>query len=99
MRFKLPALPALNKRAETKIRTRQRVSLLSLSIFWLLLFISGSSKACQCPMTQLSMEECKKYEIIFKGKVVHVIDCDNKFGEALFEVQELYKGNAGEKFK
>lgn len=57
------------------------------------------AQACQCPLTQLSLDECNKYEIIFKGKVVSVVDCDLKFGEALFEIDELYKGNAGKQFK
>jgi hypothetical protein len=62
-------------------------------------FFSSPLIACQCPLTQLSLEECNKYEVIFKGKIVKVIECDNKFGEVLFEVQELYKGNSEEKFK
>lgn len=56
------------------------------------------SKACQCPLTTLSLEECGKYEIIFKGKIDSVVDCGNKFGEAYFKVEELYKGNATERF-
>jgi hypothetical protein len=55
--------------------------------------------ACQCPLSRLSLEECNKYEIIFKGKILEVVDCKDKFGEAIFEVQELYKGHATEKFK
>lgn len=62
-----------------------------------LLFLK--TQACQCPLTQLSLDECAKYEIIFKGKIVSVLDCDLKFGEALFEIDELYKGNAGKQFK
>ena len=49
-----------------------------------LLFLK--TQACQCPLTQLSLDECAKYEIIFKGKIVSVVDCDLKFGEALFEL-------------
>ncbi len=60
---------------------------------------SSPAEACQCPLTQLSIDECNKYEIIFKGKIVSVIDCKDKFGEAVFEVEELYKGNSEERFK
>lgn len=71
------------------------------ALLLLALLITGfqSSKACQCPLTQLSLEECNKYEIIFKGKILRVVDCDHKFGEAVFEIQELYKGNATQEFK
>ena len=71
--------------------------LLACVIFLFLLF--DTHKACQCPLTILSLEECNKYEIIFKGKLLRVIDCDHKFGEAVFEIQELYKGNATKEFK
>jgi hypothetical protein len=66
-----------------------------------LFFILASlgSTACTCPPTELSLRECEKYEIIFRGKVISVKDCDSKFGEALFEVEELYKGNATKEFK
>jgi hypothetical protein len=65
--------------------------LFSLAVFY--------SPACQCPLTRLGLEECAKYEIIFKGKIVSVVDCKDKFGEAMFEVQELYKGNVTKEFK
>lgn len=68
-------------------------------VLFLLLGFSPSIEACQCPLTQLSSEECNKYEIIFKGKILSVKDCGDKFGEALFEVEELYKGNATKNFK
>jgi hypothetical protein len=57
------------------------------------------SNACQCPLTSLSLEECNKYEIIFKGKIISVKNCDGKYGEAIFEVEELYKGNVTKQFK
>jgi len=60
--------------------------------------INFSSKACQCPLTALNMEECNKYDIIFKGKILSVKDCGDKFGEALFEVEELYKGVVAKEF-
>jgi hypothetical protein len=55
--------------------------------------------ACECPPTELSRKECDKYEVIFKGKILSVVDCDHKFGEVVFEVEELYKGNTAGKFK
>lgn len=76
-----------------------KVRLLRLSLFFFLVVAAANSKACQCPPTQLSLEECNKYEIIFKGKILRVMDCDHKFGEAVFEVEELYKGNATKEFK
>jgi hypothetical protein len=62
------------------------------------LILPQSVLACQCPLTKLGMEECDKYEIIFKGKILSVKDCGDKFGEAVFEVEELYKGNATKEF-
>jgi len=57
------------------------------------------SFACQCPSTSLSLEECNRYEIIFRGKILSVQPCGNKFGEAVFEISELYKGNSTQQFK
>jgi hypothetical protein len=54
--------------------------------------------ACQCPLSSLNIEECNKYDLIFKGKIVSLNTCNNKPGEALFELEELYKGNATQKF-
>jgi hypothetical protein len=64
-----------------------------------LLFSCFYGSACECPPTELSLKECEKYEIIFRGKIVSVVECDMKFGEAIFEVEELYKGNAQKQFK
>jgi hypothetical protein len=50
--------------------------------------------SCNCPPTTLSKSECEKYEIIFRGIVKSVKPCESLPGEAVFEVQELYKGNA-----
>lgn len=55
--------------------------------------------ACQCPLTTLSLNECNKYEIIFKGRIDSVRTCESNFGEVFFIVSELYKGNVTEKFK
>jgi len=71
----------------------------SVFIFLFVFLFTVKARACQCPLTQLSLKECAKYEIIFKGKILSVQNCDHKFGEALFEVQELYKGNAPQEFK
>ena len=70
-----------------------------LCFFLLFNCISFCTKACQCPLTSLSTEECDRYEIIFKGKIVSVKNCNQNFGEAIFEVEELYKGNATKQFK
>jgi hypothetical protein len=68
-------------------------------LFFSLLFLSSAhSNACQCPVTQLNLDECAKYDLIFKGKITKIIPCDKKFGEALFEVEELFKGNATQLF-
>lgn len=58
-----------------------------------------SANACECPYSVLSMEECAKYEIIFRGKVSSVKTCGEKPGEAVFEIEDLYKGNSEKEFK
>lgn len=55
--------------------------------------------ACQCPLTIIGMEECNKYDLIFKGKIITLIEPKNKFGEAVFRLDELYKGNTSKEFK
>lgn len=72
------------------------VKLFLASLFFLNSFVI---LACQCPLTTLGIDECDKYEIIFKGKVVSVNTCNNNFGTAVFELEELYKGNATKQFK
>ena len=72
-------------------------SRLSFLIFFNLFFKTAIS--CECPLSTLGMQECDKYEIIFKGKILSVKDCGDKFGEAIFEVDELFKGNATKNFK
>jgi hypothetical protein len=72
--------------------------LISFLVF-LFLLNTFPVQACQCPLTTLGIAECDKYEIIFKGKVLSVVPCGQKFGEAVFEIQELYKGNAASSFK
>ena len=68
-------------------------------IFLNLFLFYYTSKACQCPFTSLSLKECSKYEIIFKGRIDSVRNCDSNFGEAFFAIDELYKGNATKQFK
>lgn len=70
------------------------------ALFCVVMFLWASpARACECPLTRLGSAECDKYELIFKGKVLSVITCDHKFGEAVFEIQELYKGNSTKTFK
>lgn len=71
------------------------------NIIFVFLLVTGAYKAraCQCPPTSLSLAECNKYEVIFRGKVDSVRLCENNFGEAFFEIQDLYKGNATKRFK
>ncbi len=69
-------------------------------IFLTCFFLPGLKvQACQCPPTSLSIQECDKYEIIFRGKIISVKNCDHRFGEAMFELDELFKGNATKTFK
>jgi hypothetical protein len=62
-------------------------------------FLRSVSFSCQCPVTTLSLAECNKYEIIFKGRIDSVKNCNQNFGEAFFTVDELYKGNIPKQFK
>jgi hypothetical protein len=69
---------------------------------YLLLFFAPvfTSLACQCPLTTLSLKECDRYQLIFKGRVDSVIACgDNNMGEAIIIVDELYKGVAMREFR
>jgi hypothetical protein len=68
-------------------------------IFVFFLFAFESGFACQCPLTTLSEAECDKYSVIFKGKVISVKNCDHNLGEAVFEVEELYRGDVTKHFK
>lgn len=70
-----------------------------LPIILLFLLFVKTSTACQCPLTRLGKAECNKYEIIFRGKVISVAPCDHKPGVAMFEIQDLYKGNLTKTFK
>jgi hypothetical protein len=74
---------------------KSKILIIVLSIF----IFEFSVSACTCPPTSLSLEECAKYEIIFRGRIKSVADCGERIGEAVFEVDELYKGNAEKNFK
>lgn len=50
------------------------------------------SWACQCPITELTLEETRKYDIIFRGTVKKVKPCGSTPGEAHFIVEELFRG-------
>ncbi len=63
----------------------------------LLVFLSYKSFACQCPLTALNETETNKYDIVFKGKITSV-KLSKERSEALFTIQELYKGPVGETF-
>lgn len=65
--------------------------------FSFLLF--SSANACQCPQTTLSLAECDKYELIFRGKILSATGCVDKKGVAIFQISELYKGNSLPTFK
>jgi hypothetical protein len=70
----------------------------SIVFLFIFSFFFLRSFACQCPLTSLSKEECSKYDLIFKGRVVSVTECGSHLAEAVFETDELYKGNATKRF-
>lgn len=67
-------------------------------LFFCFLFFAESLKACQCPLTSLSLDECAKYEIIFRGRVIKNTTCNSKPGESVFEIKELFKGKVHAQF-
>jgi len=69
-----------------------------LSAILLFLFLSKFSIACQCPVTALNEAELAKYDIIFKGKIKE-LKLDKARSEAVFMVNELYKGMVSGEFK
>lgn len=68
-------------------------------IVLLFLFFGSGIFACQCPPSSLSLDECAKYEIIFRGRIDSLINCDERPGEIIFEVIDLYKGAITKKFR
>lgn len=67
-------------------------------LFLALVFSIQQTKACQCPLTTLGKTESDKYELIFKGKIISVKACGDRYGEAIFSLDELYKGNSPKTF-
>ena len=70
-------------------------------LFFLIVFlvVVTVSEACQCPVTILNEKEIAKYELIFKGKIKSVKLSEGANSEAVFQVEELYKGNSTPEFK
>lgn len=77
---------------------RDRMTGRIVVIFFYFFILSKFSFACQCPITKLNEAETNKYEIIFKGKIVSVNLKEQGNSEAVFLVDELYKGNSAERF-
>ena len=74
------------------------VQMRTLFLTILIILISKLSFACQCPVTALNDAEINKYDIIFKGKISSVI-LKKESSEAIFTVDELYRGNLSQNFK
>jgi len=70
-----------------------------LIFFSFLILNSTFSIACQCPLTKLSLEECDKYSIIFRGRIIKDTLFELKKGEVTFQINELYKGVIPSQFK
>jgi hypothetical protein len=79
------------------VNSRSVLYLPFIFLFAVIYPLAGSG--CTCPPTDLSLAECAKYEIIFRGVIDKVNPCGERFGEAIFLVDELYKGNATREFK
>lgn len=58
----------------------------------IIVFSLSETKACQCPVTELSRAECNKYQVIFHGTVTAVKTCGDRPGEAVFSIGELFQG-------
>jgi hypothetical protein len=76
---------------------KTRVPKFLISYFFFFLWLG--TEACQCPPTSLTAAECEKYQVIFRGRVDSVRACNQNFGEAVFIVDELYKGQVTKRFK
>jgi hypothetical protein len=66
-------------------------------IVFLFVFIAGQIYACQCPLTKLDETELSRYELIFRGKI-QSIKLNERKSEAVFEITDLFKGNATKEF-
>lgn len=69
-----------------------------LKLLIVFLLFSAYANACQCPMTELSEKSIAPYDLIFKGKIISITLNKGK-GEAMFLIQELYRGNSYQEFK
>ncbi|MBK7668982.1 MAG: hypothetical protein IPJ32_17545 [Sphingobacteriaceae bacterium] len=74
-------------------------TIISVLAFGFSLFTFHFSPACQCPVTKLSIEECDKYQLIFRGKIKSDSLMEGKKAEVVFEILELYKGVVPSEFK
>jgi hypothetical protein len=71
----------------------------SCILFLFILFHRISATACDCPpLPAPDLNYCNKFEIIFKGKIVSVSDCDG-ISSAKFRLSELYKGACTEEIQ
>lgn len=69
-------------------------------LFSVLLLIIASTQgvwACKCKPTELTIVECRKFDLIFKCKIEAVTDCQNNRSIAEASILELYKGELTEK--
>lgn len=64
------------------------------NILFLFCLFSKTIFSCECPPTQpVSKELCKKYDVIFLGKIDSVSPCTTDgIATAYFTINELYKG-------
>lgn len=69
------------------------------TIIILFFLVSNISFACQCPVTVLNETETNKYDLIFKGKIISINLKADANSEAIFELNELYKGNSRKQFE
>ena len=67
-------------------------TIISVLAFGFSLLTFNFSQACQCPITTLSIEECDKYQLIFRGKIKSGSLSEGKNAQVIFEILELYKG-------
>ena len=69
-----------------------------LHFFLIFLYVSIHLNACQCPLISLSKDELNKCDLIFKGKIESIKITNTINSEAVFYVDELYKGNVAQHF-
>lgn len=66
-------------------------------IVLLFVFLAQQIIACQCPLSILDENELNRYELIFRGKL-QSIKLNERKSEAIFEISDLFKGNATKEF-